>query len=79
MPGLGPRQRAAAAGGKLLVREPNGKIVTLVPTKPLVGLKPVIDEVAAATLKLPALVAVPPGVVTEMGPVAAPTGTVAVI
>ena len=31
VPGLGPRQRAAAAGGKLLVRRPSGKIATLVP------------------------------------------------
>jgi hypothetical protein len=51
-------------------------IATLVPTGALVGLKPVI---AGATVKLPALVAVPPGVVTEIGPVGAPAGTVAVI
>jgi hypothetical protein len=31
VPGLGPRQRAAAGGGKLLVRSPSGKITTLVP------------------------------------------------
>src|SRR5262249_44595779 len=31
VPGLGPRQRAAAAGGKLLVRLASGKVKTLVP------------------------------------------------
>ena len=49
-------------------------IVTLVPTGPLVGVKLVI---VGATVKLPALVAVPPGVVTLSGPVVAPAGTVA--
>ena len=49
-------------------------IVTLVPTSPLVGVKPVI---VGATMKLVALVAVPAGVVTLSGPVVAPTGTIA--
>jgi len=53
-------------------------ITTLDPTPPLVGLKLVIVG-AAATVKSLALVPVPPGVVTAMGPVVAPAGTVAVI
>ena len=51
-------------------------IVTLVPTAPLVGVKPVIVG-AGMTVKLVALVAVPPGVMTLTGPVVAPVGTVA--
>jgi hypothetical protein len=55
--------------------------VTLVPTGPLAGLKP--DTVGAGggavTVKLPLLVAVPPGVVTLHWPDDAPAGTVAVI
>ena len=51
-------------------------IVTLVPTGPLVGAKLVIVG-AGTTVKLLALVAVPPGVVTLTGPVVAPAGTVA--
>ncbi len=53
-------------------------ITTLVPTGPLVGLKLVIVG-APITVKLLALVAVPPGVVAAIGPVVAPEGTVAVI
>jgi hypothetical protein len=53
-------------------------ITTLVPTPPLVGKKLVIVG-AKTTVKLLALVAVPPGVVTAIGPVVAPAGTVAVI
>jgi hypothetical protein len=53
-------------------------IVTLVPTGPLDGLKLVIVG-AGMTVKLLALVAMPAGVVTAIGPVAAPEGTVAVI
>ena len=53
-------------------------ITTLAPTAPLVGEKLVIVG-AAMTVKDPALVAVPPGVVTLIGPVTAPEGTVAVI
>ena len=51
-------------------------IVTLVPTGPLAGVKLVIVG-AGMTVKLAALVAVPPGVVTFTGPVVAPAGTVA--
>ena len=52
-------------------------IVTVVPTGPLVGVKLVIVGALAVTVKLLALVAVPPGVVTLSGPVVAPLGTVA--
>ena len=52
-------------------------IVTMVPAGPLVGVKPVIVGALAPTVKLLALVAVPPGVVTLSGPVVAPAGTVA--
>ena len=52
-------------------------IVTLVPTGPLVGVKLVIVGALAVTVKLLALVAVPPDVVTLSGPVVAPAGTVA--
>ena len=51
-------------------------IVTLVPTGPLVGVKLVIVG-GLITVKLLALVAVPPAVVTLTGPVVAPVGTVA--
>ena len=51
-------------------------IVTLAPTTPLPGLKLAI---VGLTVKLPALVAVPAGVVTAIFPVVAPAGTVAVI
>ena len=51
-------------------------IVTLAPTNPLVGAKLVIVG-GLNTVKLLALVAVPPGVVTLTGPVVAPVGTVA--
>ena len=51
-------------------------IVTLVPTGPLVGVKLAIVG-AVLTVKLAALVAVPPGVVTLTGPVVAADGTVA--
>ena len=54
-------------------------ITTEAPTGPLVGAKLVIVGAPVATVKLLALVAVPPGVVTEIGPVVAPAGTVAVI
>ena len=52
-------------------------IVTLVPAGPLVGVKLVIVGALAVTVKLLALVALPPGVVTLSGPVVAPAGTVA--
>ena len=51
-------------------------IATLVPAGPLVGVKLVIVG-GLSTVKLLALVAVPPGVVTLSGPVVAPAGTVA--
>ena len=53
-------------------------MVTLTPTAPLVGEKLVIVE-GAPTVKLVALVAVPENVVTLIGPVVAPDGTLAVI
>ena len=52
-------------------------IVTLVPTGPLVGVKPLIVGGLAVTVKLLALVVVPPAVVTLTGPVVAAAGTVA--
>jgi hypothetical protein len=57
-------------------------IVTAVPALPLVGLNDVIrgagtDDVV--TVKADALVALPPGAVTLIGPLVAPLGTVAVI
>ena len=51
-------------------------MVTLVPTGPLAGVKLVIVG-GLITVKLPALVAVPPGVVTLIVPAVAPEGTVA--
>jgi len=56
-------------------------IVTLVPTGPLVGVKPLIvgGGGGIVTLKLARLVALPVGVVTVIGPVVAPAGTVALI
>jgi hypothetical protein len=52
------------------------RIVTLVPTGPIVGVKLVIVG-APTTRNAPALLAVPPGVVTLIGPVVAVAGTVA--
>ena len=55
-------------------------IVTDVPTGPLAGVNEVIvGAPVTVTVKLVALVAVPPAVVMEMGPVVAPVGTVAVM
>ena len=51
-------------------------IVTLVPVGPLVGVRLAIVG-AGMTVKLLALVAEPPGVVTLTGPVVAVAGTVA--
>src|SRR2546427_8916971 len=51
-------------------------MVTPVPTGPLAGVKLVIVG-ELITVKLPALLAVPPGVVTLIVPVVAPVGTVA--
>ena len=52
-------------------------IVTTVPTGPLVGVRLVIVGGLFATVKLVALLALPPGVVTLTGPLVAPVGTVA--
>jgi hypothetical protein len=55
-------------------------IVTDVPTRPLTGEKPVIEGAGpVVTANAVALVAVPPAVVTAIGPVVAPAGTVAAI
>ena len=51
-------------------------IVTLVPAGPVAGVNVVIVG-GLSTVKLLALVAVPPGVVALSGPVVAPAGTVA--
>ena len=51
-------------------------IVTLVPTDPLVGERPVMVG-GLTTVNALELVAVPPGVVTLSGPDLAPAGTVA--
>jgi hypothetical protein len=51
-------------------------IVTLVATGPLVGVK-LVTVGGLTTVKLLALVAVPPEVVTLIDPVVAPAGTVA--
>jgi hypothetical protein len=51
-------------------------MVTLVPVGPLAGVKLAIVGGLAVTVKLLALVAVPPGVVTLSGPVVDPAGTV---
>jgi hypothetical protein len=53
-------------------------MTTDVPTGPLLGVK-LVSVGAGMTVKLPALVAVPPVVVTATVPVVAPVGTVAVI
>ena len=66
-----PLTRTAVAPVKLVPL-----IVRFVPTGPLVGVKLVIVG-GLITVKLLALVAVPPGVVTVSGPVVAPAGTVA--
>jgi len=51
-------------------------IATLLPTRPLTGVKLVIVG-GGITLKVFVLAAVPPGVVTLIGPVVVPAGTVA--
>jgi hypothetical protein len=58
--------------------KPAPPIVTFSPTAPLVGANEVIVGAGGVTLKAVALVAVPPGAVTEIVPVAAPLGTAAV-
>jgi hypothetical protein len=53
-------------------------MVTLVPTGALVGVK--LETVGGLiTVKLPALLAVPAGLMTLIGPLVAPAGTVAVM
>lgn len=55
-------------------------IVTVVPTPPLAGENPVIDgERFVSTVNVDELVPVPPLVVTAIGPLVEPVGTVAVI
>jgi hypothetical protein len=57
-------------------------IVTVVPTGPLVGVNPLTvggEAGGAVTENAVEVVAVPPEVVTEIGPLVAPLGTVAVI
>jgi hypothetical protein len=54
-------------------------IVTDAPTAPLVGEKPDTVGAGGRTSKFVVLVAVPAGVVTEIGPVAAVEGTVVVM
>jgi hypothetical protein len=58
--------------------KPAPVMLTAVPTGPLVGAKEARVG-AAITVKLVPLVAVPPGVTTSIGPLAAPAGTVVVI
>lgn len=53
-------------------------IVTDVPIGPLAGVKALITG-GGITVKVFVLVAVPPGVVTEIGPLVAPCGTIAII
>ncbi len=53
-------------------------MVTLVPTEPLVGVK-LVTVGGLMSVKLPVLLAVPAEVVTLIGPLVAPVGTVAVI
>lgn len=68
----------AAVPLKLTVDEPSNPlpvITTDVPTGPLAGAKDMIDGV---TVKLAAVVTVPPVVTTVIGPVVAPPGTVVV-
>lgn len=52
--------------------------MTPLPTSPLVGVNPVMTGGWAAIPKLVELVAVPPAVVTVMGPFPTPLGTVTV-
>lgn len=53
-------------------------IVTVAPIPPLVGVKLLIAG-GGMTVKFAELVPIPPGVVTDIDPVVAPEGTVAVI
>ena len=58
--------------------KPVPSIVTSVPTGPEAGENPLIEG-GGITVKLSELVPVPPGVMTEICPVLAPAGTVALI
>src|SRR3972149_5735547 len=69
---VGPNLTAVAPS------KPVPSIVTSVPTGPEVGEKPLIEG-GGMTVKLPELVAVPPGVMTDICPELAPAGTVALI
>ena len=66
------------AGAALSRRSRVPLIVTVAPRLPAAGLNLVMAG-AGMTVKLAALVPVPPGVVTAIGPLVAPAGTVAVI
>ena len=59
--------------------KPDPVITTEVPTGPDVGSNPVIAGGGGVTVKVSALVPVPPGVVTEILPVSAAEGTDAMI
>ena len=50
---------------------------TVVPAGPLVGVKALMVGGPGVTVKEAELVAVPAGMITEIGPVVAPAGTVA--
>jgi hypothetical protein len=54
-------------------------MTTVVPTGPLIGTNETIVGAVEGTVKFEGLAAVPPGVVTLIGPVVAPVGTTAVI
>lgn len=70
-----PPNRTAVAPAKFVP-----VIVTELPTAPVAGVKLVmVGAFGLTTVKVPVLVPVPPEVTTEMTPVVAPTGTVAVI
>jgi len=73
--------KAASASPKVTALAPKRPLpvsVTIVPARPEAGARCVMLG-AGMTLKLAALVAVPPGVVTATGPLVAPVGTVVVI
>ena len=61
-----------------LAAKPVPEIVTLVPTGPLDGVKPLMVRVLGVTEKLVALVAVCPATDTRIGPDVAPVGTTAI-
>src|SRR5439155_15917605 len=57
--------------------KPRPPMLTLDPVGPLPGLVPLISGFGGVTVNVAALVAVPFGVVTEIGPLVAPLGTAA--